>query len=159
METSANGWPPGLITFWCLLISEQLYMLMLGALTWFFRSRGIKMKSIKVAIRLHWFPLVILLCETRLGLKGQCHDIQWLFALFCARNKWRLLTQVSRTSDHDHDDSSVSCANSFTAQAESRKCRFPRAIIVFCGLALWPPLFFPTQNGCQKSPIIVTLPV
>ena len=46
-------------------------------------------------------------------------------AFFCATKEWRLLEQVSRTSDHD---SSVSHANDFTAQAESRKCRFPRAI-------------------------------
>ena len=32
------------------------------------------------------------------ALKGQCHDIQWFFALFCASKKWRLLAQVSRTS-------------------------------------------------------------
>ena len=32
-------------------------------------------------------------------LKGQCHDIQWFFALFCASKKWRLLAQVSRTLD------------------------------------------------------------
>ena len=44
-------------------------------------------------------------------------------------------------------------------QAESRKSRFPRAIVVFHGLALWPPLFFPTQNGCQKTLIIMTLPL
>ena len=53
----------------------------------------------------------------------------------------------------------VSRANSFTAPAESKKCRFPRAIVFFRGLTLWPPLFFPTQNGCQKSPILVTLPL
>ena len=35
------------------------------------------------------------------------------FALFCASKIWRLLAQVSRTSDHI---SSVSRANSFTAQ-------------------------------------------
>ena len=34
-----------------------------------------------------------------------------------------------------------------------------RAFVVFRGLALWPPLLFPTQNGCQESPIIVTLPL
>ena len=39
------------------------------------------------------------------------------------------------------------------------KMSFPRAIVVFRGLALWPTLFFPTQNGCQKSAIIVTLPL
>ena len=31
-------------------------------------------------------------------LKGQCHDIQWFIALFCASKKWLLLAQVSRTS-------------------------------------------------------------
>ena len=48
------------------------------------------------------------------------------------------------------DISSVCHANSFTAPAESSKRRVSRAIVVFRGLALWPPLFFPTQNGCQK---------
>ena len=43
-------------------------------------------------------------------LKGECHEIQWFF---CASKKWRLLAQVSRTSDHI---SLVSRANSFTAQ-------------------------------------------
>ena len=75
---------------------------------------------------------------------------------FCASKKWWLLAQVSWTSDQN---SSVSRANSFTAQAESRKCRFPSESVVIRGLPLWPPLFFPTQNGCQKSPIIVTLPL
>ena len=32
-------------------------------------------------------------------LKGQCHDIQWFFALFLREQKWRLLAQVLRTSD------------------------------------------------------------
>ena len=35
----------------------------------------------------------------------------------------------------------------------SSNCCFPRP------QGLWPPLFFPTQNGCQKSQIIVTLPL
>ena len=56
-------------------------------------------------------------------LKGQCHDIQWFFALFCASKQWRLLAQMLRTSDHD---SSVSRANNFTAQAKSSKYRSPR---------------------------------
>ena len=37
-----------------------------------------------------------------------------------------------------------------TAQAEWIKCRFSWAYVIFRGLALWLPLFFPTQNGCQK---------
>ena len=67
-----------------------------------------------------------------LTLKGQCHDIQWFLRFFCASKQWRLLAQMSRTSDHD---SSVSRANNFTAQAESSKYRFPRpcpvAAIIF----------------------------
>ena len=50
------------------------------------------------------------------------------------------------------DISSVSRANSFTAPAESSNCRFPRPGLVA------DINFFPAQNGCQKSPIIVTLP-
>ena len=49
------------------------------------------------------------------------------FVLFCASKQWRLLAQMSRTSDHD---SSVSRANNFTAQAESSKYHFPRPCLV-----------------------------
>ena len=59
----------------------------------------------------------------------------------------RLIAQVSRTSD---DHSSVRRANNFKAQPESIKCHFPRAIAVFRGLALWPPLFFPLTKWLQK---------
>ena len=87
-------------------------------------------------------------------LKGQCHDIQWFFALFLREQNMA----TARASVADI--SSVSRpTGSFTAPAESSKCSFPRASVVFRGLALWPPLFSPTQNGCQKSPIIVTLPL
>ena len=54
------------------------------------------------------------------SLKGQCHGIHWAFC-FWASEKWRLLTQVSQTSDHD---SLGSRGNSFAAQAESRKMSF-----------------------------------
>ena len=43
METSAIGWPPGLITFWYLWIFEQLYMHMHLELTWFLQTQRIKM--------------------------------------------------------------------------------------------------------------------
>ena len=91
--------------------------------------------------------------ETFKGLKGKCHDIQWFFALFLREHKMA----AARASVADI--SAVSRANSFTAKAVSSKCHFPRSIVVFRGLPLWPPLFFPTQNGCQKSPITVTLPL
>ena len=81
------------------------------------------------------------------NLKGQCDDIQWFFWAFLREEKWRLLTQMSRTSDHD---SSASRANNFTAQAESRNCRFPQAIVIFRGLALWPPLFFPHKMAAKN---------
>ena len=77
-------------------------------------------------------------------------------SFFCASKKWRLLAQVSWTLDHD---SSVSRAKSFTALDVSSESCFPRENVVFRGLPLWPPLFFPTQNGCQKSQIILTLPL
>ena len=56
METSAIGWPPWLITFWYLLISVNNCTCSCMK-HWHdsFRSRGIKMESIKVAIQLHWF--------------------------------------------------------------------------------------------------------
>ena len=64
----------------------------------------------------------------------QCHDIQWYFALFCASKKWRLLAQVSRTSDHD---SSVQPREELhrpkrveQKSFSSRKCRFPRPSLV-----------------------------
>ena len=47
------------------------------------------------SILLYFFRIALL----RSHLKGQCHDIPWFFALFCASKKWRLLAQVSRTSD------------------------------------------------------------
>ena len=46
---------------------------------------------------------------------------------FCTSKKRQLLAQVPRTSDHD---SSVSRANSFAAQDESSKCRFPLSCLV-----------------------------
>ena len=45
---------------------------------------------------------------------------------FLREKKWRLLTEVSLTSGHD---SSVCRANSFAAQDESSKCRFPRSAL------------------------------
>ena len=42
------------------------------------------------------------------------------------REKWRLLTEVSRTSGHN---SSVCHADSFAAQDKSSKCRFPRCAL------------------------------
>ena len=42
-------------------------------------------------------------------------------AFFCVSKKWRLLPQVSRTSDYDR---SVSRVNNFTAQAKSSKFFF-----------------------------------
>ena len=70
-----------------------------------------------------------------------------ILRFFCVGKKWRLLTQVSRTSDHD---SLVSRMNSFNVQAESCKCRFPRAIVVFCGLALWQPLLSPNKMAAKN---------
>ena len=62
------------------------------------------------------------------SLKGQCHDIQWFFALFfCVSKQWWLLAQMSQTSDHG---SLVSRANNFTAQARSSKYRFLRPCLV-----------------------------
>ena len=79
-------------------------------------------------------------------LKGQFHDFQWFF---WASKKRRLLAQVSRKSDHD---SSVS-------RVTTSPPKLSHANVVFRGLPLWLPLFLPTQNGSQKSPIIVTLPL
>ena len=49
-----------------------------------------------------------------------------------------------------------------TARSATRTASLPKlrqAKVVFRGLTLWLPLFFPTQNGWQKSLIIVTLPL
>ena len=70
-----------------------------------------------------------------------------IFCAFLHEQKWRLQAQVSRRSDHD---SSVSRATNCTAQAESSNCRFPRAIVVFRGRDLWPPLFFPHTKWLPK---------
>ena len=47
--------------------------------------------------------------------------------IFCASKQWRLLAQMSRTSDHH---SPLSPAYNFTAQAESSKHHFPRPCLV-----------------------------
>ena len=66
METSAIGWPPWLITFWYLLISEQLYMLMHEAMTWFLQiqryQNGINQGGHPIAL----VSMATTLCETRL---------------------------------------------------------------------------------------------
>ena len=49
------------------------------------------------------------------------------FLSFFWQQQWRLLEQMSRTSDHG---SSVSRANNFTALAKSSKYRFPRPCLV-----------------------------
>ena len=51
---------------------------------------------------------------------------KFLCTFFWREKKWRLIAQVSRTSDHD---SSVCRANSFALQDESSKCRFPRSAL------------------------------
>ena len=66
-----------------------------------------------------------------------------IFFAFCANKEWRLLAQVSRTSDHD--DSLVSRAKILAAQDQSNKCRFPQSC-----LPRWSPLFFPTRNGWKQ---------
>ena len=68
-------------------------------------------------------------------------------AFFLREEKWRLFTQVSRTSDHD---SSVSGANSFTAQTESRKCRFPRVNSRFPRPCLVAAIIFPHTKWLPK---------
>ena len=66
METSAIGWPPWLITSWYLLISEQLYMLMHEAMTWFLQiqryQNGINQGGHPIAL----VSMATTLCETRL---------------------------------------------------------------------------------------------
>ena len=110
------------------------------------KKRKSSMRSILVlffALK-SWFCFSFLPETLTRFLKGQRHDIQWFFCAFLREQKMA----TARASVADI--SSVCHANSFTAPAESRKCRFPQAIVVFRGLALWPPLLFPTQNGCQK---------
>ena len=100
-----------------------------------------------------WLDWVAQWCERwrmRSGpFKGQCHDIQWFFALFpwakngdCSRKCRGHLTMTARSA-------------AWTALPPKPS----RTNVVFRGLALWPPSFFPTQNGWQKTPIIVTLPL
>ena len=72
---------------------------------------------------------------------------------FCATKKCR--TQMSWTS---HRHSSVGRANSFSARAESRKCCFLKHLSFSATLPRGRH-YFPTQNGWQKLPITVTLPL
>ena len=73
--------------------------------------------------------IVIFLKKNMMLLKrGSVTIFSDFLRFFCASKKWWLLAQVSRTSDYD---SSVSRANNFIAQAESSKCLFSRAIVVF----------------------------
>ena len=76
--------------------------------------------------------------------KGAVSRYSVIFCAFLGEQK--LATARANVTDIN----SVSHANSFIAQAESSKFRFPWAIVIFRGLALWPPLFFPTQNGCPQ---------
>ena len=73
METSAIGWPPWLITFWYLLISEQLYMLMHEAMTWFLQiqryQNGVNQGGHPIAL----VSMATTLCETRLYRSGLTH--------------------------------------------------------------------------------------
>ena len=87
METSAIGWPPWLITFWYLLISEQLYMLMHEAMTWFLQiqryQNGINQGGHPIAL----VSMATTLCETRLygHLRTQHVDD------FSATGEWAML--------------------------------------------------------------------
>ena len=75
----------------------------------------------------------------------------------CANKKWRLLTQVSQTSDHDR---SISRANSFTGQGESSKCLFFLEQLYFSAALPWGHHYFSLQKmAAKKSTIIVTLPL
>ena len=60
-------------------------------------------KARSEASHLIWVrALVIVSWDYYFFLKGQCHDVQWFFALFfCASKKWWLFAQMSRTSYHD----------------------------------------------------------
>ena len=72
-----------------------------------------------------------------MNLKGQCHNIQWFFALFCVSKKWLLLAQVSRTS----------------ARSAARTASLPklsRASVVFRGFAQWQPLFSPHKMAAKN---------
>ena len=62
-----------------------------------------------------------------------------------------LREQKMATSRASVADISLVCrANSFTAPAESGKRRFPRAIVAFQVLALWPPLFSPHKMAAKN---------
>ena len=87
--------------------------------------------------------------EPHAQFKGAVWRYSVIFLRFFARGKMATAHAnilMSRTSDHD---SSASRANNFSAQAESRNCRFPQAIVILRGLALWPPLFFPHKIAAK----------
>ena len=62
--------------------------------------------------------------KERTLLKGQCHDIQWFFCALLREQK------MAAACASIADISSVSRANSFTAQTKSSTCRFPRLCLV-----------------------------
>ena len=51
-----------------------------------------------------------------------------------------ILNEVSLPAKCEHMIRSLSCTNSFAAQAELRKCRFPRSCLAAATI-------FPSQNG------------
>ena len=75
---------------------------------------------------------------------------------FCASKKktWLLLAQVSRTSARSpaQTASPPQLSRTQVVFLERARGRFLRPCLVAA-------IIFPTQNGCQKSPIILTLPL
>ena len=83
-----------------------------------------------------------------LGVKGAVSRYSVIFLRIFA---WVKKGDCSRKcGGHQTMTVPVSRANSFTAQAESRKCRFPPENVVFRGLPLWPPLFFPYKMAAKN---------
>ena len=113
METSAIGWPPWLITFWYLLISEQLYMLMHEAMTWFLQiqryQNGINQGGHPNAL----VSMATTLSETRLyspfDTKNYWKEKKWL----CVRLRSGDKHHLRKSSDRKAQISPVRVTNAF----------------------------------------------
>ena len=88
--------------------------------------------------------------------KGQCHDIQWFFALFCGRKNGDC---SPRGRGHQTTTARSAARTASPAKRSRANVFFFWTIVVFRSLALRPPMFFPTQNGYQKISDFVTLPL
>ena len=104
------------------------------------------------------YSALVTACEEN-GFKGAVSRYSVIFLRFFPRpKKWR--TARANVADIKTTTGQSAAQNNFTAEAKYSKCRFRGAIVVFRGLALWLPLFFPhTKMAAKNHRFIVTLPL